>query len=140
MHRIILEKWGTILLKWWSNFWSIEKITIWWVLKIFFRTHTLWWKNFSENKNSSRGDLVNKVNMSKYDFWRFSEKLVGDKKYLILRPQKSFGKSFDHFNHSENNLHPYSHQQTFFSHNWNFEVGNFYFWIYVIFMKFFWGQ
>ena len=39
---------------------------------------------------------------------------MGDKKYLIVMPQKSFGKRFDHFNHSENNLQPYSHQQIFF--------------------------
>eukprot|EP00493_Phyllostaurus_siculus_P022923 UN23257 len=28
--------------------------------------------------------------------------------------QKNFGKRFDHFNHPENILQPYSHHQTFF--------------------------
>ena len=65
-----------------------------------------------------------------------SKKLVGDRKYLIVSSQKSFGKRFDHFNHPENILQPYSHHQTFFSQlesrSWKFLFG-----VYVIFMEFF---
>ena len=39
---------------------------------------------------------------------------MGDKKYLIVSSQKSFGKRFDHFHHTENVFQPYSHHQTFF--------------------------
>ena len=53
-------------------------------------------------------------------------------------PQKSFGKRFDHFNHSENNLQPYFHQQIFFLESEISKLeNNFYFWIYVIFMEVF---
>ena len=125
-------------MKWWCNFWSIEDMTVWWVFKIFSRTHTFWWKNFSDHKNSCIPWWfgVNEVNVWKYGFWQFSEKLVGDKKYLIVSDQKSFGKRFDHFNHPENILQPYSHHQTFFSQlesrSWKFLFG-----VYVIFMEFF---
>ena len=74
--------------------------------------------------------------MWKYSFWQFSEKLVGDEKYLIVSDQKSFGRRFDHFNHPENILQPYSHHQTFFS-KLKFRSWKFLFGVYVIVMEFF---
>ena len=75
MHLNITDCRGSFFKRRLNIFWSIEDMTTWYIWKIFSRTHTFEWKNFSDDRNSSRRTFCRKSrhleNVILGLFWNF---------------------------------------------------------------------